>query len=41
MLADSIQSLWAISQLYHALPTGAFKTGTTDRGKEFACHGKI
>jgi IS30 family transposase len=32
---------WAISQLYHALPQGAFKTGTTDRGKEFACHGRI
>jgi IS30 family transposase len=31
----------AISQLYHALPQGAFKTGTTDRGKEFACHGTI
>lgn len=31
----------AISQLYHALPRGAFKTGTTDRGKEFACYGKI
>jgi len=31
----------AISQLYHALPKGAFKTGTTDRGKEFACYGRI
>lgn len=27
----------AIAQLYHILPEGAFKTGTTDRGKEFAC----
>lgn len=27
----------AITALYHTLPTGAFKTGTTDRGKEFAC----
>lgn len=33
--ANSMQA--AITQLYHALPTGAFKTGTTDRGKEFAC----
>lgn len=31
----------AISQLYRTLPEGAFKTGTTDRGKEFACYGKI
>ena len=29
--------LAAITQLYHSLPDGAFKTGTTDRGKEFAC----
>ena len=34
--AASMQS--AISQLYHTLPKGAFKTGTTDRGKEFACY---
>ena len=27
----------AITQLYQTLPQGAFKTGTTDRGKEFAC----
>lgn len=27
----------AITQLYRSLPDGAFKTGTTDRGKEFAC----
>lgn len=27
----------AIRQLYRCLPDGAFKTGTTDRGKEFAC----
>lgn len=31
----------AITQLYNILPTGAFKTGTTDRGKEFACHTAI
>lgn len=31
----------AISQLYHTLPKGSFKTGTTDRGKEFACYGMI
>ena len=31
----------AISQLYRTLPEGAFKTGTTHRGKEFACYGKI
>lgn len=31
----------AISQLYHTLPKGGFKTGTTDRGKEFACYCKI
>lgn len=27
----------AIVQLFHSLPEGTFKTGTTDRGKEFAC----
>lgn len=27
----------AIMGLYKVLPKGAFKTGTTDRGKEFAC----
>lgn len=27
----------AISMFYSMLPEGAFKTGTTDRGKEFAC----
>lgn len=27
----------AITALYNTLPKGAFKTGTTDRGKEFAC----
>lgn len=27
----------AIVQLYRILPEGTFKTGTTDRGKEFAC----
>ena len=31
----------AISQLYHTLPKGSFKIGTTDRGKEFACYGII
>lgn len=31
----------AIAQLYQTLPSGAFKTGTTDRGKEFACCEKI
>lgn len=31
----------AICQLYRSLPTGAFKTGTTDRGKEFACYNSI
>lgn len=33
--AVSMQS--AITSLYNSLPKGAFKTGTTDRGKEFAC----
>ncbi len=33
--ASSMQE--AIARLYDALPKGAFKTGTTDRGKEFAC----
>jgi IS30 family transposase len=27
----------AIVQLFNTLPKGSFKTGTTDRGKEFAC----
>lgn len=27
----------AITTLYNLLPNGAFRTGTTDRGKEFAC----
>lgn len=27
----------AITSLFKTLPKGAFKTGTTDRGKEFAC----
>ncbi len=31
----------AITQLFHAFPKGAFKTGTTDRSKEFACFSKI
>ena len=33
--ADAMKK--AITRLYHILPKGAFKTGTTDRGKEFAC----
>ena len=33
--ATSMQA--AITKLYSTLPKGAFKTGTTDRGKEFAC----
>jgi len=33
--AASMQT--AITTLYNRLPKGAFKTGTTDRGKEFAC----
>lgn len=33
--AASMQA--AITQLFNTLPKGAFKTGTTDRGKEFAC----
>ncbi len=31
----------AITTLYNVLPKGAFKTGTTDRGKEFACCANI
>lgn len=31
----------AIQHLYYALPSGAFLTGTTDRGKEFACYDSI
>ena len=37
--ADSMEK--AICQLYSTLPAGAFKTGTTDRGKEFACYHSI
>lgn len=33
--AASMQT--AITTLYNTLPKGAFKTGTTDRGKEFSC----
>ena len=33
--------LAAITQLYQSLPIGVFKTGTTDRGKEFACSNKV
>jgi IS30 family transposase len=28
----------SISQLFKALPKGSFRSGTTDRGKEFACY---
>lgn len=31
----------AITALYNSLPVGAFKTGTTDRGKEFSCSTNI
>ena len=31
----------AITQVCTAMPYKAFKTATTDRGKEFACHGAI
>ena len=31
----------AIQQLYSLLPENAFKTATSDRGKEFACYSKI
>jgi len=31
----------AITQLHHLLPAGSFKTGTTDRGKEFACFDSV
>jgi IS30 family transposase len=37
--AAAMQS--AITQLYRLLPAGAFKTGTTDRGKEFACYDTV
>lgn len=37
--ADSMER--AICQLHAALPAGVFKTGTTDRGKEFACYQSI
>ena len=33
--ASSMQA--AIMQIHNTLPKGSFKTGTTDRGKEFAC----
>lgn len=32
---------YAITELFKRLPTGTFKTATTDRGKEFACHEEI
>lgn len=31
----------AINQLVLILPSGAFDTATTDRGKEFSCHKSI
>lgn len=31
----------AITKLFNTLPKGSFKTGTTDRGKEFACYSEI
>ncbi len=31
----------AISRLYEVLPKGAFKSATSDRGKEFACHANV
>lgn len=31
----------AINQLFGVLPSGTFKTATTDRGKEFACYQSI
>jgi len=31
----------AITKLFNVLPSGAFKTATTDRGKEFACYQSI
>ena len=31
----------AITQIYRALPPASFKTGTTDRGKEFACYNAV
>lgn len=37
--AASMQA--AITALYNTLPMGVFKTGTTDRGKEFACYAAI
>ena len=37
--ADSMEG--AIKKLYYALPRGAIKTATTDRGKEFACYDRI
>ncbi|WP_175616083.1 IS30 family transposase [Piscibacillus halophilus] len=32
---------WAIKDLSQMLPSGAFKTATVDRGKEFACYTNI
>ncbi len=31
----------AIIQLFTAIPANVFKSGTTDRGKEFACYVSI
>jgi len=37
--SDSMEK--AITKLFNVLPSGAFKTATTDRGKEFACYQSI
>lgn len=37
--SDSMEK--TITKLFNILPTGAFKTATTDRGKEFACYQSI
>ncbi len=37
--SDSMEK--AICHLHKVLPAGAFKTGTTDRGKEFACYHSV
>ncbi len=37
----STSMMKTISQLFNALPKGAFKTSTVDRGKEFACYKEV
>ena len=37
--ADTMEQ--AITRLRNALPKGAFKSATSDRGKEFACHASV